>query len=445
MTRKNFIKTSSTLAAAPLLSPLAGFAQQEKLKNWAGNIEFSTSNVFYPKSVDEVVSLVKKLNKIRGLGTKHCFNRIADSSDNLISSYALNKIISIDEKAHSVTVEAGIKYGELAPYLHEKGFALHNLASLPHISVAGSCATATHGSGVGNGNLSTAVNAMEFVTANGDMVHLSRAKDGENFLGAVVALGAFGIVTKMGLDIQPTYMVKQYVFERLPLSQLQTNFEKIISAGYSVSLFTDWQNDSINEVWIKSRVDSGVDYPAEFYGAKAATKNIHPIADISAENCTEQMGVAGAWHERLPHFKMGFTPSSGVELQSEYFVPRKHGLEAFLAISKLGAQIGPHLFISEIRTIEADDLWMSPCYKQACTSIHFTWKQDWPAVSKLLPLIESTLAPFDARPHWGKLFSISPDVLRSKYPKLEEFKKLVASYDPKGKFRNEFLNKNLYA
>ena len=444
MTRKNFIKTSSTLAAAPLLSPLAGFAQHEKLKNWAGNIEFSTSNVFYPKTVDEVVTLVKKLNKLRGLGTRHCFNRIADSNDNLVSSNALNKIISIDEKTRSITVEAGIKYGELAPYLNEKGFALHNLASLPHISVAGSCATATHGSGVTNGNLSTAVNALEFVSANGEIVQLSRAKDGENFLGAVVGLGAFGVVTKVGLDIQPTFMVKQFVFERLPLDQLRNNFEKIISAGYSVSLFTDWQHESINEVWIKSRVDSGIDYPAEFYGAKAATKNLHPIADISAENCTEQMGVAGPWHERLPHFKMGFTPSSGVELQTEYFVPRKNAVDAIMAIQKMGKQISPHLFISEIRSIAADNLWMSPCRNQDSIAIHFTWKQDWPSVSKLLPVIEKELSVFNARPHWGKLFSIPKSVLQQRYEKLEDFKKLVGSYDPKGKFRNDFLEKQIW-
>ncbi|HEV7620445.1 MAG TPA: D-arabinono-1,4-lactone oxidase, partial [Flavisolibacter sp.] len=238
----------------------------------------------------------------------------------------------------------------------------------------------------------------------------------------------------------------QNVFVQLPVKELKENFEKIVSAGYSVSLFTDWQTGYINEVWIKSKVDPGKPYKpvGEFYGAKAATRNLHPIIALSAENCTEQMGVPGPWYERLPHFKMGFTPSSGVELQSEYFVPFHHAVDAIMAVSRLKKQIGPHLFITEIRTIDADGLWMSPCWHQRCVTIHFTWKQDWPAVGKLLPLIEKELSPFNAKPHWGKLFKIAPKVLASRYEKLEDFKKLAAYYDPHGKFQNDFLNTTIF-
>ncbi|MDQ2720636.1 MAG: FAD-binding protein [Bacteroidota bacterium] len=447
MKRKSFLKLSAALIATPLLSPIDSWAQQEKLKNWAGNFEYSTDKIYYPKSVEEVQALVKKCSRLRALGTRHCFNRIADSKDNLISTKEMNKIVSLNANAHTVTVEGGIKYGELCPYLDEKGFALHNLASLPHISVAGSCTTATHGSGVGNGNLASAVNALEIVIANGNIIHLSRDKDGEKFLAAVVSLGALGVITKVTLDIQPAYMMRQNVFLKLPLNQLKENFEKIVSAGYSVSLFTDWQSESINEIWIKSRVDNGINYAGvpEFFGAKAATKDLHPIAELSAENCTVQMGVPGPWYQRLPHFKMGFTPSSGKELQTEYFVPHRHAVDAIFAIQKMGNKIGPHLFISEIRTIAADDLWMSPCYKQPSVTIHFTWKQEWDAVSKLIPLIEKELAPFNAKPHWGKLFTMPPKILASRYEKLRDFKNLIATYDPHGKFRNDFLNRTIYA
>jgi xylitol oxidase len=446
MTRKTFLKFSSALASATLLSPLKTLSQKEKLKNWAGNLEYSTSNIFYPKTVKEVQDLVKKTPKLRALGTRHCFNTIADSKDNLISTKELNKVISLDANARNVTVEAGIKYGELCPFLDEKGFALHNLASLPHISVAGSCATATHGSGVGNGNLATAVIAMEFITADGSIVSLSKEKDGEKFLGAVVGLGALGIVTKLTLAIQPKFMMRQYVYEHLPVSQLKDNFDKIMSAGYSVSLFTDWQTDSINEVWIKSRVEgTNNNPPKEFFGAKIATKNLHPISELSAENCTEQMGVPGPWYERMPHFKMGFTPSSGKELQAEYFIPRKNAVEAMLAVTRLSKQIGPHLFISEIRTIAADNLWMSPNRNQDSVAIHFTLKQEIPEVSRLLPFIEKELEPFNVRPHWGKLFTISAKQLANRYEKMADFKKLVATYDPNGKFRNDFLNNTIYS
>ena len=444
MKRKTFIQLSTTLMATPLLSKFDSMAAQPRLKNWAGNLTYSTDHIQYPKSVAEVQQLIKKLPKLRALGTRHCFNTIADSKDDLISTRDLNKVISIDAKNHTVTVEGGIKYGELAPYLHQHGYALHNLASLPHISVAGSITTATHGSGIKNGNLASAVTGLEIVIADGSVVHLSKASDPEKLNAAVVGLGALGIITKVTLQIQPTYNMRQRVFLKLPMSQLKAHFEEIMSAGYSVSLFTDWQSDSVNEVWIKSRMDEKDHNQPEFYGAKAATKNLHPIIDHSAESCTDQMGVPGPWYERLPHFKMGFTPSSGKELQSEYFVPLKHAVEAIEAVSKLGKQIGPHLFITEIRTIAADNLWMSPCHNQTSVTIHFTWKQETEAVMKLLPLIEKGLAPFNPRPHWGKIFTMEPKVLESRYEKLADFKKLVAEYDPKAKFRNGFLDHNIY-
>jgi xylitol oxidase len=445
MHRKKFIKLSSAFATIPFLPSFQG-DQQEKLKNWAGNLTYSTNHVSYPKTVSEVQSLVKKSEHLRGLGTRHCFNNIADSKYKLISSNNINNILSLDTENKTVTVEGGIKYGELAPWLDKKGFALHNLASLPHISVAGSIITATHGSGVKNGNLSTAVRAMEFVIADGSLVRLSKEKDGETFNAAVVGLGALGFITQITLAVEPTYTMRQQVFIKLPLAQLKEHFNEIVSAGYSVSLFTDWQSEFINEVWIKDKVNPEIEYQGmeEFYGAKAAIKDLHPIIDLSAENCTPQMGKPGPWYERLPHFKMGFTPSSGKELQSEYFIPRKHAVEAILAIQSLGKQIGPHLFITEVRTIAADTLWLSPCRNQDSVTIHFTWKQEWDAVRKLLPLIEKELARFNPRPHWGKLFTMPASVLESRYEKLADFKKLAAHYDPKGKFRNDFLSKNIY-
>ncbi len=442
--RRTFLKTSSALMVTRMFTPSwSAWAQGSRLTNWSGNLTYGTDNVFYPRSDYEVVQMVKKHDKLKVLGTRHCFNDIADSPDNLISLREMNHVIDLDAKAQTVTVEGGINYGQLCPELDRKGFALHNLASLPHISVAGACATATHGSGVKNGNLATAVTGLQLVTADGTIVSFSRDQDAERLQSAVVALGALGVVTRITLAVQPTFSMRQYVFEDLPLSAVKDHFEEIMSAGYSVSLFTDWQRDRVNEVWVKLRGDAKP--PADLFGAKPATKNLHPIADLSAENCTEQMGVPGPWFERLPHFRMGFTPSSGKELQSEYFVPREHAVEAMLAIQKMGPQIGPHLLISEIRTIDGDALWMSPCYKQPSAALHFTWKQEWPAVSKLLPAIERELTPFTVRPHWGKLFTLSPSVLQSRYEHLDAFRKMAVEYDPSGKFQNAFLKKNVLA
>ncbi len=448
MNKRVFLKTSSAIAGGVLLSPVMSCTPKDKkehLKNWAGNLEYSTGNVHYPKSVEEVQKVVKKCNRLTALGSQHSFNKIADNTENLVSFKELNKPVLLDPASRTVTVESGMKYGELAPYLDEKGYALHNLASLPHISIAGAVATATHGSGLHNGNLSTGVSAIEFINASGDLVSLSKNKDGELFNGAVVGLGALGVITKLTLDLQPTFKMKQVVYRNLAMKELEKNFNEIMASGYSVSFFTDWKNKNINEVWIKSKVENANAGAApELFGAKLATQNLHPIETESAENCTEQMGVAGPWYERMPHFKMGFKPSAGKELQSEYFVPIEHAYEAMMAMEKLNEKITPHLFISEIRTIAADDFWMSPCYKKTCVALHTTWKQEVNAVMNLLPVIEEQLAPFNARPHWAKLFTISPSVLQSRYEKLNDFKELINQYDPGGKFRNEFLSKNLY-
>jgi xylitol oxidase len=436
----------SAAIAGPVVAPLLARVPNSKLTNWAGNLEYGTENLYAATSSEQVVEFVKKQPRFKVLGTRHSFNDIANSKNYFLSLKPMSSVVALDAQAHTVTVDGAITYGQLAPELHAKGFALHNLASLPHISVAGSCSTATHGSGQKNGNLATAVSALELVTAGGDLVKLSRHEDGDAFLGAVVGLGALGVVTRVTLDVQPTFMMRQYVYQDLPLAQMKEHFDAIEASAYSVSLFTDWQKQRFNEVWIKSRVEAGQAFNAtpEFFGAKLATKNLHPIAELSAENCTEQMGVLGPWYERLPHFRMGFTPSAGKELQTEYFVPRQNAVEAILAVERLRDLVSPHLMISEIRTIAADNFWMSPCYQQDCVAIHFTWKQDWPAVKQVLPVIEKELAPFHARPHWGKLFTVSPATLKSIYGRMPEFVELAKKYDPQEKFRNEFLVRNVF-
>ncbi len=447
MNKRGFLKTSGAFVAGGLLSSLAADERRDAARtNWAGNYRYSTDHLHIPNSVEELQEVVKSCSKLRALGTRHSFNGIADSTANQVSLKNFQKM-ELDRKARTVTVGGGVAYGQVAPYLDKNGYALHNLASLPHISVAGACATATHGSGNKNGNLATQISAVKFVTANGEIAELSRKKDGERFHGAGVSLGALGVVTELTLDVEPRFEVSQVVYENLPFEELKSHFEEIFSSGYSVSLFTNWQNHRATQVWIKRRVGPG-DLPApgaEFFGATLAKEKLHPLPGHSAENCTEQMAIPGPWYERLPHFRMNFTPSSGDELQTEYFVPRDKGYEAVLAVERLRDHITPHLQISELRTIDADTLWMSPCYQRAAMTIHFTWKPEWPAIKRVLPMIEEQLAPFDARPHWAKMFTVSPSRLQSLYATLPGYKELLQSYDPNAKFRNAFLETNLYS
>lgn len=409
------------------------------LRNWAGNVTYAASNMSRPDSVDELQDLVAHATSVKALGSGHAFTTLADTTGELISMAGLNRVVSLDLDARTITVEGGMTYGDLTPILRKHHLAIPNLASLPHISIAGACATGTHGSGVANQNLSMAVHSMEFVRADGTIGTISRAVT--DFAGTVVHLGALGIVARITLDLVPEFMIAQTVYEDLPWTSVETHLEEILGGAYSVSLFTHWVGDAIHQVWVKRLGEAPSD--ADYFGATAADGPRHPIAGMPSEYCTEQQGIAGPWDERLCHFRKEFTPSSGEELQSEYFVPREQALEALKAIRAMGEEIAPHLHVSEIRTIAADPLWLSPAYERDSVAIHFTWRAHPAEVQALLPRIEKALGPFGARPHWGKLFTMDRRQLANVYERVYDVKVLAELLDPAGKFRNGFLGQTL--
>ncbi|QEE28982.1 FAD-binding protein [Terriglobus albidus] len=446
MNKREFLKASGSVMAGALLSRMGvgqapkGAAAKLNRTNWAGNYTYKAARLDEPGSAQEVQQLVTSISNAKALGARHSFNDIADSTGDQVSLKNMTEM-TLDKVAGTVTVAAGVTYGKLAPWLDAQGFAVHNLASLPHVSVVGACATATHGSGVHNGNLSTAVRAIEFVDGTGQLKNLLRTANADEFNGAVVGLGALGVITRITLAVVPTFQISQIVYENLSFDQLEHNLDAIFGSGYSVSLFTDWQHHRATQVWLKQSItgSSTPALPPLFYGATLQKTKLHPLAGHSPENCTEQLGVPGPWYERLPHFRMNFTPSSGAELQSEYFVSRAQAYKAILAVEQLRDKITPHLFITELRTIAADDLWLSTAYKRDSVAIHFTWKPEEKAVRSILPLIEEKLAPFDARPHWAKVFTMSHERLSQLYPRLNDFRALAARYDPSRKFLNAYL------
>jgi xylitol oxidase len=372
---------------------------------------------------------------VRVLGSRHSFNDIADAAE-LISLDALPDDIVVDPVAGTVSVAAGLRYGALAERLAADGLALHNLASLPHISVAGAVATATHGSGVGNGNLATAVAGLDLVTSAGELLRLSRGDP--YFDGMVVGLGALGAVTRITLDVQPAFEMRQRVFEGLRWEAMAEHFDDIMACGYSVSVFTRWQ-ETVDQVWVKSRLDQPERTGDDLFGARPATVDRHPILGIDAAPATPQLGRPGPWHDRLPHFRLGFTPSAGEELQSEYLFPRRHAVPAIEAVRALADRIRPVLLVTEIRTVSADRLWMSTSYGEDSVALHFTWRRQPEAVAELLGLLERALAPFDARPHWGKVFAADAASIAARYERHADFVRLIGRLDPRGAFRNRWL------
>jgi len=411
--------------------------------NWAGNIVYRANQLAQPGSVTELQELVAGSPRIRAVGTGHSFNRIADTPGVLVSLAGLPPAVDIDPARATVTLAGGTSYRELTAQLSAAGWALRSMASLPHLSVAGACATASHGSGDTNGNLATAVSAIDLVTADGELRTVRRDADGDRFRGAVVGLGALGVVARLTLDLVPAYQVRQYVYQGLPAPMLRSHFEEIFASGYSVSVFTDWQGTEHNQLWLKLRDGTGgVAAPGpRWMGAELAGQQLYPIPGGTPDHATEQLGVPGPWQERLPHFRAEFTPSSGSELQSEYLLPRQLAAGAFDAVASVAGLLKPVLQIAEIRTVAPDDLWLSPSYQRDTVALHFTWIKDAAAVTPVVAALEHALNPLGARPHWGKVFGTAPHALRALYARSADFQQLVQAFDPGGKFRNNFIDK----
>nr|WP_221380079.1 FAD-binding protein [Actinoplanes polyasparticus] len=405
----------------------------EQVTNWAGNVVFGAREVRRPTSVDEVQQIVAGGGPIKVLGSGHSFNRMADTDGTLVSLAELPRLAEISADRKSVRVDGGIRYGVLAAHLYDNGLALHNTASLPHISVAGAVATATHGSGEKNQNLAAAVSSIEFVDGSGKLVTLSRGD--ADFPGAVVNLGALGVVVALTVDVQPAFELRQYVYDNVPRASVEQHLHEMLADGYSVSLFTNWTSLDISHAWLKRTEPMTGDW----YGAHLADGPRHPVPGMPAVNSTEQGGVPGPWHQRLPHFRMEFTPSSGEELQTEYHVAREDGLAAIDAVASIRDRVAPVLQVCEIRTIKADDLWLSPNYHRDSMALHFTWIADADAVTPVVAELEQRLAPLSPRAHLGKVFTQTPSTIRSGYERFADFEQLVRRYDPAGTFRNPWL------
>ncbi|MFI7412173.1 D-arabinono-1,4-lactone oxidase [Streptomyces sp. NPDC049627] len=413
----------------------------ETITNWAGNITYSAKELHRPYSLEAISALVAASERVRVLGSGHSFNEIAEPGPEgvLLSIAGLPPVIDVARTARTVRVSGGVRYAELARAVDAHGFALPNMASLPHISVAGSVATGTHGSGIGNGSLAAPVREVELVTADGAVVTVGRGDP--RFGGAVTSLGALGVVTSLTLDLEPSFEVEQHVFTELPLAGLDlAAFEAVMSSAYSVSLFTDWRAPGFRQVWLKRRTDQLL---PDVAWAAPATEKLHPVPGMPAVNCTEQFGVPGPWHERLPHFRAEFTPSSGAELQSEYLLPRRYAVDALRALDGIRETVAPVLQTCEVRTVAADEQWLSPSYGRDTVALHFTWIEDTAAVLPVVRRLEEALDAFEARPHWGKVFTVPAQVLRGRYPRLADFRALARELDPGRKFANGFVREIL--
>jgi len=311
----------------------------------------------------------------------------------------------------------------------------------------GAISTASHGSGLSNSNISSAVREVTFVDYKGKLVVIG--KEHEHFPAVAVSLGAFGVVYRLTLNVIPTLYLSQRVYTDLPLSALKDHFKDIMGSGYSVSLFTNLKEPIIGQIWVKkvSVNNQMPDWPKELFGAKINSETLHPhsVVDQPEEICTDSMGTICPWYQIFPLIKPHHICSPYSELQSEYFIPLENAYDAIERLHTIRHLIAPYLWGMEIRTIAADNLWLSPCYGKDCVAIHSTWKYDMVNVLKAMKLIEDQLAPWKPLPHWGKLSTLAPANIQAGYPKLDDWKRVVELYDPEGKFRNQFLHEKIFS
>jgi len=412
-------------------------------RNWGGNHTYSFARFHEPDTLDELISLVGEATRLRVIGSRHCFNDIGDTdpvAGDLVSLRQLPSHHEVDFESRVVRVPAAASYGELAAGLHAEGWALPNLASLPHISVGGAVATGTHGSGDRCGNLASSVVGLEVIRADGSVVSVNQGEP--TFPGEVIALGATGVWSHVLLSVEPTYDVAQTVMTSLPWSAALDHLDEVTGAAWSTSLFTSFGGDEVEQVWLKARMTEQP-HGGTLFGAQPAPEPLHMLRNGDAAACTDQLGVPGPWHTRLPHFRLEFTPSSGRELQSEYLLPRGNAVDALAAMRELGDLLAPLLQVAEVRTVAEDRLWLSGSYETDVIAIHCTWHPDEPAVRAVLEQVESALLPLGARPHWGKLFLADAGVLAAAYPRLTDFRELAHRVDPRGKFHNPYLHRVL--
>ncbi|KAI1700234.1 d-arabinono-1,4-lactone oxidase domain-containing protein [Ditylenchus destructor] len=363
-----------------------------RLHNWGNNFRFSTQNIQYPTSVEEVQQIVRNANKLRVVGTRHSFSKIADSPNTMLSTLALKNIIGFDPTVPSITVQAGITYTDLNPFLPNYG---PNDPELKAIAVG---------------------------------------------------LGAFGVITQVELEVEPTFNLTNYVFVNMPEQDIYDHFDEIENLGYSVQLFTDFSTPGVWDqvwVWVRSDENSNVGNMQNLYGATRTHEQVTAIEALPPTYLMEQ-GKEQPWYYGLVDYHLGLSGFDGAEIQSEYFMPYENAIPAIQAVSNFSDLIAPRVYTMLIRTIKGDDLWMSESFNETTVAIHFTWKPNMTAVMEVLPQIEQALLPYGARPHWGKVFAQGPETYLHRYPKLNQWKQLAETLDPTHKFRNKFLEDTVF-
>ena len=438
------------------------------MTTWAGNHTYAGAPA-RPTTLGEAADVVARARKVRAVGSRHSFNDIVDSEDVLVSLDAFayrhpalrlhdsdapdpgepgtgagrGPQPELDTATGRVRVSAATRYADLVLFLQERGRTLPNLASLPHIGIAGALATATHGSGVRNPVLASAATGLELLTADGAAHRLDRETDGEVLDGATVSLGALGLVTAVTLQTVPSFDVAQTVYGPVTFGDAMDGLDEASDLAYSVSFFTTLRGDTFDTVWLKQAGELGraPSAPDDVLGAPPLRAKAHPIPGVDPENCTDQLGVPGPAGDRLPHFRAEHLPSAGAEIQCEYLVPRENARAALTALAGLREPLAGLVQVCEVRSVAADTAWLSPMHRQDCVGVHFTLVRDVARVTAVLPVIDAAFAPLEGRPHWGKVFRTDPGRLRSLYPRRADALELARTYDPAGTFTNEFIRR----
>ncbi|WP_370107515.1 FAD-binding protein [Nocardioides sp.] len=409
------------------------------MHNWAENRQLTPREIVSPCSIDELRHTVAAADAVGVIGITHSFTDVFNDRGTLVRLDQMPRDVVIDDERGTAVVAAGVAYSELAQILHARGWAVANLPSLPHVTVGGAVSTGTHGSGVRLRGLADSVQAVRYVIGNGEMRLFSRTQDRETFYGSVVALGALGVAVDYTIALIPSFEVSQSVLTDLTVDDLERDVADMLASAYSVSVFTDWSENTSVFLKESSGATDRRGKGARWVGGVLAESQVPHVPGETTDGMTPQLAEPGPWFERLPHLLASAILAARTELQSEYFVPAEAGESAIRALRGRAQEFSGCLQVSEVRAVRADEHWLSPAYGRDTISLHFTWRWDPAAVTEVIPVVEETLRPFNPRPHWAKLHELAPEYLAGEYPQLGRFHDLVSEVDPIGKFRSPLV------
>jgi L-gulonolactone oxidase len=445
-------------------------AKRARWTNWAGNQSAAPLQIHRPRTEEELVAVVRRAaergERVKAVGSGHSFTSIALTDGHLVDLAEYNRLIesttdhrlelpdavrSPDTGRHFVTVQSGIRLKELNPQLWDLGYSMTNLGDVAYQSISGAIATATHGTGKDVGGLATQVVGLRVITGDGEIIECSLDREPELFQAARVGIGAAGLISAVTLEVESAFNLRAQEI-LMPIGDLLDEMDGYLEDNEHFEFF--WFPGSDNALTKRNNrtTDAAEPQPRwrEFvtdeivghrYMANATRLLNVPGVRLKLRSLLE--GARGEYVERS--YKV-FTSERKIPFyEMEYFIPSEHAREAFERVRALIARSGYGVVMPiEMRWVAPDDIPLSTAHGRPTTSIavHMLKHQEF---QPYFEAVETIMADYDGRPHWGKLHFHTHRSLAPLYPQWDAYQSARARLDGRGTFANEYTDRVLGA